>query len=83
MTRASIKSNNILFEMDYTGNATIIFRYKGSSQGLITIDPYEQKGSSNIYNLYKWFDEGYFPEFFDTVRIDGRDRLRVIGVDEI
>jgi len=84
MTKISIECYNILFFIDNNTNPTINCTYKGECQGILTIDNYGKYSYSHpFYSLYKWFDEGIFPEFFDTENCQGNKRLKIVGVDEL
>jgi len=81
MTKKSIECCDMIFYFQDHRNIVISVRYNEHSQGILTIDKYDV--DPPMYNIYKWFDEGGFPDDFDTIVIDGDRRLKIVGVDEL
>lgn len=74
--------NLILGENSYGKNKPIIVTsHNGIKQGVIEFVHHDDG-----HSLYLWYDEGKFPNEFDTTGDIGhreRKRLKIIGVDEI
>jgi hypothetical protein len=75
------------FELYCSGEHNNIFMitirslYKNRSQGILSLE----NRNDEIW-LYKWYNEGKFPDFFDTISDDYDScyyRLRIVGVDEV
>lgn len=83
----SITYNNMEFAWNRSDKTCYISIYhNGNRQGIISIDsPFDHSSFNLQYYLYCWYDEGDFPEEFDTIdhNNDNHSRLKIIGVDEI
>jgi hypothetical protein len=57
----------------------IIIESRKGSQGILSFEL-----SDNRYMLYKWYNEGNFPNCVDTICDNhNRYRLSIVGVDDI
>jgi hypothetical protein len=72
----TIQCGDLKFYTNTTNKFTIQLQYNHQSQGILSL-----YRSHDGITLYMWFDEGYFPDFFDMS--SDEHRLLVVGVDEI
>jgi hypothetical protein len=80
----------IEFYIKYDTNPVLSFLYRTDSQGILSFER-----NCGEHYLYVWYDEGHFPDFFDTevCSHDNNDydddddddvyKLRIVGVDEV
>jgi hypothetical protein len=82
----SIIYNNFEFRWNRSDKTCFISIHNGGHhQGIISFDSPFDYVTSQQYYLYCWYDEGDFPEEFDTVdrNNDNHSRLKITGVDEV